>query len=93
MCETDNFKAGFISIIGKPNVGKSSLMNSLIGERLSIITPKPQTTRKNITGIYSEDVSSWSLSIRPDFSNRVIYSRKRCNTPLKNLSKTQILSC
>jgi GTPase len=44
-------KAGFVSIIGKPNVGKSSLMNKLIGENLSIITAKAQTTRHRIMGI------------------------------------------
>lgn len=46
-----SIKSGFVSIIGKPNVGKSTLMNALIGERLSIITNKPQTTRKRILGI------------------------------------------
>ncbi len=44
-------KAGFVTIVGKPNVGKSTLMNKLIGENLSIITPKPQTTRKRVLGI------------------------------------------
>ena len=48
-------RAGFISIIGKPNVGKSTLMNSLIGERLSIITSKAQTTRHRIFGIINGD--------------------------------------
>jgi len=48
-------KAGFVSIIGKPNVGKSTLMNKLTGERLSIITSKAQTTRHRIMGIISGD--------------------------------------
>ena len=48
-------KSGFVSIIGKPNVGKSTLLNSLLGEKLSIITNKPQTTRKRIMGILSSD--------------------------------------
>ncbi|MFN5371598.1 MAG: GTPase Era [Bacteroidia bacterium] len=45
------FKSGFVNIIGKPNAGKSTLMNALIGERLSITTPKAQTTRHRIIGI------------------------------------------
>lgn len=46
-------KAGFVSIVGKPNVGKSTLMNQLVGERISIITSKAQTTRHRIMGILS----------------------------------------
>lgn len=47
------YKAGFVNILGNPNVGKSTLMNALMGERLSIITPKAQTTRHRILGIMS----------------------------------------
>lgn len=48
-------KSGFVSIIGKPNVGKSTLMNALVGEKLSIITPKAQTTRHRIRGLVNTD--------------------------------------
>jgi GTP-binding protein Era len=53
--QNSNFKAGFVSIIGKPNVGKSTLMNKILGEKLSITTYKAQTTRHRIMGILNGD--------------------------------------
>lgn len=51
---TQTHKAGFVSIVGRPNAGKSTLMNCLVGERLSIITPKAQTTRHRVMGIIND---------------------------------------
>jgi GTPase len=55
MTVSKTHKSGFVNIIGKPNAGKSTLMNALVGEKLSIITPKAQTTRHRIMGIISGD--------------------------------------
>ena len=51
----EGHRAGFVNIVGSPNVGKSTLMNRLVGERLSIINAKAQTTRHRIMGIVNED--------------------------------------
>lgn len=66
-------KSGFVNIIGRPNVGKSTLMNALVGERMSIITNKPQTTRHRIIGILSGDDFQIVFSDTPGIINDPIY--------------------
>ena len=51
-----SFHSGFVTIVGLPNVGKSSVMNALIGEKVAIVSSRPQTTRSRIMGVITHDL-------------------------------------
>jgi len=62
-------KSGFVNIVGSPNVGKSTLMNALVGEKLSIVTSKAQTTRHRILGIVNDEEYQIVFSDTPGVVN------------------------
>ena len=66
----DGFRCGFVAIVGQPNVGKSTLMNHLIGQKLSITSRKAQTTRHRITGILTSETAQFVFVDTPGFQKR-----------------------
>ena len=62
-------RAGVVTVAGKPNVGKSTLLNRIVGEKLSITSPKPQSTRDRIVGIYSDDAAQMVILDTPGLLN------------------------
>lgn len=85
--ETTPFRTGFVAIVGRPNVGKSTLLNQLIGQKISIVSRKAQTTRHRVTGIRSDEHAQFIFVDTPGFQTR---HRNALNRTM-NRSVTQAL--
>jgi GTP-binding protein Era len=87
-----SFKSGFVSLIGLPNTGKSTLLNRIIGQKISIISPKPQTTRNRITGIWHGNSAQIIFLDTPGIhmaSKR--FNQRMVQTALKTLSECDLI--
>ena len=82
------FRAGYIAIIGRPNVGKSTLLNKILGEKVAIVSPKPQTTRNRITGIRTTEASQIIFIDTPGIhQGHSLINRRMMDTALHTLDE------
>ena len=87
---TEDFRCGYIAIVGRPNVGKSTLMNKLIGAKISITSRKAQTTRHRITGIQTRDNAQFIYIDTPGFQTR---HNNALNKTLNRTLSNTLVSC
>ena len=86
--DANGYRCGFVAIVGRPNVGKSTLMNHLIGQKISITSKKAQTTRHKVTGIYTDSTAQFVFVDTPGFQTN---HRNALNDRL-NLNVTEAIS-
>lgn len=82
------FRSGYVAILGRPNVGKSTLLNQILGEKVAIVSPKPQTTRNRITGIRTTDASQIVFIDTPGIhQGHSLMNRRMVDTALQTLDE------
>ncbi len=72
----DDFRSGFVTLVGRPNAGKSTLLNKILGQKVSIVSDKPQTTRTQVRGVLTSDTHQIVSSIRPASTSRAARSAR-----------------
>src|SRR5262252_3778583 len=87
-----SFRSGYIAIVGRPNVGKSTLLNQLLGEKVAIVTPKPQTTRNRLTGIRTTPDSQMIFIDTPGIHQpRSLMNRRMVDVALQTLQEVDVV--
>jgi GTP-binding protein Era len=85
-------KAGIVTVAGKPNVGKSTLLNRIVGQKLSITSPKPQSTRDRIVGIYTNDDSQFVILDTPGLLNpKYLLQEAMRSTAVRALDEADVI--
>jgi GTP-binding protein Era len=88
------YRAGFVAIIGRPNVGKSTLLNRILGEHLAIVSPRPQTTRTRILGVWSGPHAQLALFDTPGLHKaQGALNRRMVEVSLQTLSEVDAVLC
>src|SRR5689334_20868489 len=85
MTDSIPYRAGFVAVGGRTNVGKSTLINQIVGQKVAIVTPKPQTTRRRILGVRTDPDAQLILIDTPGFhqphrplNRRMVDTARRC---------------
>ncbi len=87
-----DFRTGFVTIIGEPNVGKSTLLNALMGAKISIVTPKPQTTRKVVIGMFNDERAQIIFLDSPGLIKpRYALQRSMMNSALRSIEDSDVV--
>ncbi|HEX4209927.1 MAG TPA: GTPase Era [Candidatus Binataceae bacterium] len=85
-------RAGFVTLVGRTNVGKSTLLNRLVGQKVAIVTPRPQTTRRRIVGIVNEPDAQILLVDTPGFHEpRSKLNQRMVDTARRSLSESEVV--
>jgi GTP-binding protein Era len=88
------YRAGFVAIVGRPNVGKSTLLNRILGEHLAIVSPRPQTTRTRILGVWSGPQAQVALFDTPGLHKaQGALNRRMVEVALQTLSEVDVVLC
>src|SRR6266511_3886357 len=86
----DDFRCGFVTLVGRPNVGKSSLVNVICGAKVSIVSDKPQTTRHRVRGVYNEPGAQLVFVDTPGLHKPVTALGERVNaTALDSIAESE----
>ena len=93
MTDNKKFKSGFVALIGKPNAGKSTLLNKIFNNKIAIVTNKPQTTREQISGVYNSDDSQIIFLDTPGIHKSEHYLGKLMNKQATAATKGTELLC
>jgi GTP-binding protein Era len=89
-----DFRSGFVAVVGRPNVGKSSLMNAWLGQKIAIVSPKPQTTRNRLLGIYTDNTAQVIFMDTPGIHQpKHLLGKAMVETATRTLKDADVVLC